>query len=334
MNEAFDRGEINEASLAATERLRARLMSAPASPPTAPRRSVMPWAVTAALFAFAAGLIANPWFEQAVRGRLPFAQAAAGPDTRALEQRLALLEKRAPTAPAVAAERLARAEAQVESSTDQLQRDAQRIDLLAGQLASLTARLAAQEARDAAVVTIVQGAANRAEAMLTVLLLRRALADGRPIDALLPAARRLFDASDRDAIAALSALAARPVSRAALARELGVLADNQSDARPNWWQALRTRLDDAMSGGTSLGPVSAARAAMARGDVVDAASRLRQAPALARNATVRGWLADADRLIAAEAALARLEADATTPPPAPAATAATIPPPAPPATAS
>ncbi len=317
MNEAFDRGEINEASLAATERLRARLMSTPATPPPPPRRSVLPWAVTAALFAFAAGLIANPWFEQAVRGRLPFVQAAAGADTRALEQRLARLEKRAPTAPMVAAERLARAEAQVESSTDQLQRDAERIDTLAGQVAGLTARLAAQEARDAAAVATVQGAANRAEAMLTVLLLRRALADGRPIDALLPAARRLFDASDGDAIAALSALAARPVSRAALARDLGVLADSESDQRPNWWQMLRSRLDDAMSGGTSQGPVAGARAAMVRGDVVQAASQLRQAPALARNATVRGWLANADRLIAAEAALSRLEAAATTPPTSP-----------------
>lgn len=320
MNEAFDRGEINEASLAATERLRARLMNTPATPVAAPRRSVLPWAVVAALFAFAAGLIANPWFEQAVRGRLPFVQAAAAPDTRALEQRLARLEKRAPTAPMVAAERLARAEAQVESSTDQLQRDAERIDTLAGQVAGLAARLAAQEARDAAAVATVQGAANRAEAMLTVLLLRRALADGRPIDALLPAARRLFDASDGDAIAALSALAARPVSRGALARDLGVLADSESDQRPNWWQMLRARLDDALSGDTSLGPVSGARAAMARGDVVQAASRLRQSPALARNATVRGWLANADRLIAAEAALSRLEAAATTPPTTPPAT--------------
>jgi hypothetical protein len=318
MNEPFDRGEINEASLAAAERLRARLMSerAAAVQPAA-RRSVLPWAVTAALFAFAAGLIANPWFEQAVRGRLPFVAAAATADTGKLEARLAALEKRAPTGPAVAAERLARAEAKVESSTDQLQRDAQRIDTLAGEVARLTARLAAQEARDSNVVATAQGAANRAEAMLTVLLLRRALADGRPIDALLPAAGRLFEASDADAVAALAALAAKPVTRAGLARDLGVMAD-ASDVRPNWWQALMARLDDAMSGPAAQGPVTAARAAMVRGDVGTAVARLRAAPALSGNATVRAWLANAERLLAAEAALARLEAAATTPLAAPA----------------
>ncbi|OSZ71992.1 hypothetical protein CAP39_00995 [Sphingomonas sp. IBVSS1] len=317
MNEPFDRGEINEASLAAAERLRARLMSERAAPvQPAARRSVLPWAVTAALFAFAAGLIANPWFEQAVRGRLPFV-AAATADTGTLEARLTALEKRAPTGPAVAAERLARAEAKVESSTDQLQRDAQRIDTLAGEVARLTARLAAQEARDSNVVATAQGAANRAEAMLTVLLLRRALADGRPIDALLPAAGRLFEASDADAVAALAALAAKPVTRAGLARDLGVMADT-SDVRPNWWQALMARLDDAMSGAAAQGPVTAARAAMVRGDVATAVARLRAAPALGGNATVRAWLANAERLLAAEAALARLEAAATTPLAAPA----------------
>ena len=313
MNDVFDRGEINEASLAAAERLRARLMSRPESPARPPaRRAVLPWAMAAALFAFAAGLIANPWFEQSVRGRLPFA-AAAAPDTGKLEQRLAALERRAPSAPVVAAERLARTEARVESSTDQLQRDAQRIDALAAQISTLTARLAAQEARDASAVATVQGAANRAEAMLTVLLLRRALADGRPIDALLPAARRLFTAGDADALQALSALAARPVTRAGLARDLGVLADSETDQRPNWWQALRASLDDALSGSAAQGPVLAARQAMIRGDLVQAAARLRQSPQMAASATVRGWLAAADRLIAAEAALARLEATATTP---------------------
>jgi hypothetical protein len=314
MNDPFDRGEINEASLAAAERLRARLMSRPETPARPPaRRHVLPWALTAALFAFAAGLIANPWFEQSVRGRLPFAATAAA-ETGKLEQRLAALERRAPSAPVVAAERLARTEARVESSTDQLQRDAERIDALAAQMSGLTARLAAQDARDASAVATVQGAANRAEAMLTVLLLRRALADGRPIDALLPAARRLFTTSDADAIQALSALAARPVTRGALARELGVLADSETDQRPNWWQALRASLDDALSGSATQGPVMAARQAMMRGDVVQAAARMRQSPKLAASETVRGWLANADRLIAAEAALARLEATATTAP--------------------
>ena len=120
MNDPFERSDIGETSLAATERLRARLMAqGPARPESTPRRNGLAWAVAAALFAFTAGLIANPWFEQRVRGRLPFVPAATRIDTTALAKRLAALEQRKPTGPAEASERLARTEARVESSTDQ-----------------------------------------------------------------------------------------------------------------------------------------------------------------------------------------------------------------------
>jgi hypothetical protein len=333
MNDAFDRGEIGDGSLAATERLRARLMAQREAPPQPPRRSVLPWAAAAALFAFAAGLIANPWFEATVRDRLPFAapERTAPVDITPLEKRLAALEKQAPAAPAVAAERLARTEARVESSTGQIERDAQRIDELTAEVARLTARLAAQEARDERVVATAQGAADRAEAMLTVLLLRRAMADGRPLDALMPTARRLFEPAHRDELAALAALAESPVTRAGLARDLQQLARGPAGrARPNWWQALTGRVEALMSG-TESDALDRARAAAGLGNLEAAVRALRADPALPRDPAVRAWLSAAARLRSAELALAVLEAAAAqplAPPPADAQIAAAPAPPA------
>ncbi|WP_310475849.1 hypothetical protein [Sandarakinorhabdus sp.] len=315
MNEPFDRNEIGESSLAATERLRARLMTpGPARSQPARRGSGVAWAAALAMLALAVGLIANPWFEQTVRSRLPFVQAENTSDTAALDQRLAALEQRKPTAPAVASERLARTEARVESSTDQIQRDAERIDELNRQLAQLGARLAAEEARDAAVVATAQGAADRAEAMLTVLLLRRAVEDGRAYDALLPATRRLFQEQHADEVTVLEALSAAPVTRSRLARDLAGLSDaGPGAARPNWWEALASRVETVFATREGAGPVAQAQAAMASGNVTAAAAALRRSKALRGNGTVRGWLAAAERLTAGEAALVALEASAATP---------------------
>jgi hypothetical protein len=321
MNDPFDRSDIGESSLAATERLRARLMApGPARAQQTARRGGFAWAIAAALFAFAAGLIANPWFEQAVRGRLPFVVAASSGEADALEKRLAALERARGAAPVVPSERLARTEAKVESSTDQIQRDAERIDELNRQFARLAERLAATEARDASVVAAAQGAADRAESMLTVLLLRRAVEDGRSLDALLPATRRLFGEQYADEAAALEALSAAPATRLQLARQLAGLSDAGPGAtRPDWWQAFMRRVETAFSASEGAGPVAQAQALMVRGNVAAAAATLRRATALRGNATVRGWLASADRLLAGDAALVALEAAAAAPLPAPAA---------------
>lgn len=315
MNEPFDRSDIGESSLAATERLRARLMAqGPARLESAPRRSGVAWAVAAALFAFTVGLIANPWFEQGVRGRLPFVPAVTRIDTTTLEKRLAALEQRKLTGPAEASERLARTEARVESSTDQIQREAERLDDMTAQLAQISALVAAEEARDAAVVATVQSAADRAESMLTVLLLRRAVDEGRTLDALLPATRRLFEVNYAAEVSALVDLSASPVTRERLTRNLAGLADAAPGAtRPNWWNAFTRQIEAAFSGNEGAGPVARAQALMQRGDVAAAASTLRRSPALRSDATVRGWLAAADRLLAGEAALAALEGAAAAP---------------------
>ncbi|WP_353218045.1 hypothetical protein [Sandarakinorhabdus sp.] len=341
MNEPFDRGDINEASLAATERLRARLMSPPASAARGPRRSLLPWTITAVLLAFSVGIIANPWIEQTVRGRLPFLPPAAETaEAAALAARLQALERRLPATvsaagqPIVAAERLAATEARVDSSTDQIERDARRIDQLTAQLSEIASRLAVAETRDAALIAAIKGTADRAEAMLTVLLLRRALDAGRPLDGLLPAARRLFTPGNEAAVAALVAVSAQPVSRAGLARELAGLADaGQASARPDWWQALMVRVQSAFSGAEAGSAAAQARQALARGDIDRAAALLRASPATRADPQVRAWLASATRLRAAEAALAELESVAADAVPADAAAALVPAPLAPPATA-
>jgi len=255
-----------------------------------------------------------------VRGRLPFVAAASSGEADALEKRLAALERARASAPAVASERLARTEAKVESSTDQIQRDAERIDELNRELAGLAERVAAAEARDSSVVATAQGAADRAESMLIVLLLRRAVEDGRPLDALLPGTRRLFEEKYADELAALEALSATSVTRAQLARTLAGLSDAGPGAtRPDWWQAFMRRVETTFSASEGAGPVAQAQGLMARGNVAAAAATLRRATALRGNATVRGWLASADRLLAGDAALVALEAAAAAPLPAPAA---------------
>src|SRR3712207_9449882 len=54
-----------------------RPLDVPAEAPR--RRAVLPWLLTAIAVAFAVGLLANPWFEHAVRGRLPGMPTADAP---------------------------------------------------------------------------------------------------------------------------------------------------------------------------------------------------------------------------------------------------------------
>ena len=119
--------------------------AARSTPAPAPRRSILPWVLAGGLFVFAAGMIANPWFESSVRGRLPFAQGKIVADTGGTggDQRPAGAHRRASprsTSPVVQTERLARTEAQIETSTDQMAREASRIDKLTSEVAALSAQ--------------------------------------------------------------------------------------------------------------------------------------------------------------------------------------------------
>jgi hypothetical protein len=319
MEAPFDRGEVDRASLDATERLRARLSSRPIAPAAAPRRSILPWVLAGGLFVFITGMIANPWFESNVRGNLPFAQGKVVADSGELaviNDRLARIEGAAVvSSPVVQTERLARTEAQIETSSDQLAREAGRIDKLTAEVAGLSARLDAEQARTEQVTAATEAAAQRAEAMLTLVLVHKALDSGRPLGALEPPLRRSFEQRYPDAVKAVVALGSAPVTIGTLQRDFKSMAPALSGrpapgAKVSWWDALTGTISAAVSSGPSgpgsQGPVDMAAAALARGDVLAAANQLRRLPA-PRSAALTSWLAAVGRWQAGTAGLTTLE---------------------------
>ncbi len=320
MDAPFDRGEVDRASLDATERLRARLSSRPPTPPLRAGRSFLPWALFGALLVFVAGMIANPWFETRVRNMLPFTamiapKSADSAEIARLRERLARLEPPA-AAPSLAtvpppAERLARTEAKIETSSDQIARDAERIDRLTAALAALAVTQQADRARSEAATATAIAAADRAQAMLVLVLVRRAVDTGRPLGPLDDALRRSFGERYPDAVKAVSALGAAPVSLASLRRDFNALRPaigaRVTDQRQSWWETLTTTIRAAVSSPVLGTPQAApAAAALARGDYMAAAIQLRRLPSPPPALAL--WLAAADRLQRGNQALATLEA--------------------------
>lgn len=325
MDAPFDRGEIDRASLDATERLRARLSSPPVAASAARRRGSFAWVIAGGLFVFSAGMIANPWFEANVRGRLPFAIAekpvpTPDPAVAVVETRLAELESQVAAskggpAARVPVERLARTEAKVETSTDQIARESDRIDRLTSDVAGLTARLDADRARTDAATAAALMEANRAEAMLTLVLVRRAVEAGRPFGALDAALRRAFEARYPNAVMAVAALGSAPVNVAGLRRSLaaalplGGTGPSSPDARQSWWDVLTATLSPKavkLAVSVAPGPAELASAALARGDIVAAANQVRRLPT-PRSAAVSAWLDSVERLRAGLQGLSTLE---------------------------
>ena len=311
MDPSFDRGEIDRASLEATERLRARLAGHRAATPPPPSRSVLPWVVAGGLFIFTAGMIANPWFEQSVRGRLPF---GSGPVATVAAAPPAVISKSQDAAAMPAGERLARTEAQVEANVQLLNRDGERIDRLTSEVAGLAARVDTETSRTQAASATAIAAADRAQAMIAVLLARDALSAGRRLNGVEPVLRQSFEARYPQAVAAIVALGTAPVTLDSLRRDFAGLDPAATGARLDWWQSLTAAVRSAVSrpGDAATSPHEAAAAALARGDVAAAASQLRRLsprpPALA------AWLAAADRLQAGMTALTTLETAAIIPP--------------------
>jgi hypothetical protein len=279
------------------------------------------------LFVFAAGMIANPWFESSVRGRLPFAQGKIVADSRdlaAINERLARIEGTAVVnSPVVQTERIARTEAKIETSTDQLAREASRIDKLTSDVASLSAKIEGEQARSEATVASAQAAAQRAEAMLTLLLVRRAVDAGRPLGALEPPLRRSFEQRYPDAVKAVVTLGSAPVSLASLQRDFKAMSPALSGrpapgAKVSWWDALTGTITAAVSspapGAGAHVPLDHAASALARGDIAAAAAQLRRLPA-PRSAALTNWLAAAERWQAGVAGLTTLETAVVMAPP-------------------
>ncbi len=334
MEQPIDRGEVDRSSLEATDRLRARLTGRPAVTP-ARSRPVLPWVLAAALLTFALGLIANPWFEHNIRARLPFAVAAVAATDEgqiaALNAKLAALEARAPPAAAATmpAERLARTEARVDSTGDQLARDAARIDQLTRDIAALRGSVEANGTRIAAINEATAEAADRAQGVLVVQLVRRAIDSGRPIGPLDAALRQSFEARYPAAVQAVTALGAAPVTPQALRRDLDALrfpvaAGKAGTARggKTWFDSLSDAVsgifaaEPASTGGAPVvAPADSASTALARGDLAAAAAQVRRMPA---SPQATAWATAADRLRAGTEALAMLEtATALMPPSSP-----------------
>jgi hypothetical protein len=297
----------------------------PASTPRR-RRAVMPWLIAAVMFAFALGLLTNPWFERSVRSRLPGAQPAVEADRAtaqelaAMQTRLDSLEARAgePSEPAVNEPVLPEQAplagvAEVPASVD-------------ARLAELQAQVAELRARaDSSVAAAAEGA-ERAQTALLVAALRRAVDGGQRFDAYEPALRARFGASHPDEVAALLALTRRPVSADQLAVALTRFAPTAERAEAegrSWWESMRASLAGVVTvrraDAVAADPQSQLRAAAARvraGDVEGAMRLAGALPPAARRA-LGGWMADARRYAAASQALAALEVAALAQMPAP-----------------
>lgn len=318
-----DRGEVDRASLDATERLRARLSGQPRAAAQPRRSSVLPWVIAGSMFIFTAGMIANPWFESSVRGRLPFAQkpvATAPAGNVAVEDRLAKLETTADAAAPMPVERLARTEAKIETSSDQIAREADRVDRLTSEVAALGATMRADHAKAESALFTATAAADRAQAMLVLVLARRAVDSGRAFGALDPLLRQSFEARYPAAVKSLSALGTDPVTIASLRRDfdamrpaLGVQTDAQD--KLSWWDALSTKVSSVIGrpATTALTHEAAAQVALQRGDAVAAANHLRRLPT-PRPPELANWLAAATRLQLGTQALAMLENATLLPP--------------------
>lgn len=313
MEAPFDRGEIDRASLDATERLRARLAGRPTAPPPPPRRSVLPWVLAGGLFVFTAGMIANPWFERSVRGQLPFGKAETVATAPAVAPPVAAVEASPAAIPA--GERLARTEAKIETSSEQLARDAERIDRLTSEVAALSARVAAETGRSEAASVTAIAAADRAQGMIAVLLARQALEAGRRLNGIEPVLRQSFETRYPQAVNAVASLGNAPVTVATLRRDFMALNPTTNGAGLDWWQSLTAAVRSVVTrpGDAPQAPRDAAAAALARGDVAAAANQLRRLPE-PRGAAVSTWLASADRWQAGMAALTTLETAAIMPP--------------------
>ncbi|KAB7647700.1 hypothetical protein [Polymorphobacter fuscus] len=321
MDPAFDRGEIDRASLDATERLRARLSGRPPAQAPTPRRSVLPWVLAGSLFVFSAGMIANPWFERSVRSQLPFAATTATPvgnagEVKKLQARIDQLESQGAASVGLpAGERLARTEARVEANAEHLTRDSERIDKLTSEIAALTGRVEADTGRTEAAALAATAAADRAQGMIGVLLARQAIEAGRRLGGIEMVLRQAFEARYPQAVAAVAALGAAPVTLTGLRRDFAGLNAAPEGAGQDWWQTLTEAVRSAVTrpGDAPVAPRDAAAAALARGDVAAAARHLRRLPE-PRPGAINAWLAAADRWQAGMAALTTLETAAVTVP--------------------
>jgi hypothetical protein len=331
-----DAATRTDLSAARLDRLRSgRVPTSPAAP-----RAVFSWALTAALLAFALGLIANPWFERSVRSHLPGFASTLSPtvaDLAAIDARVAAIEARPATKPDPAAaldpaqsERLARVEGALTTLTATTPNAEARTDKIASDLAALTARIDATAAGTAAVLDSATATAARAQAMLVADVVRRQLSVGQPLGPLEPALRRNFAGRAAPQVDAIAALGAAPVTVAGLRASLAALRPAITGvAKPvtgtrGWWETFRDGLTGvvvrAAPSATATDPaarIDRADRDLVAGDVAGAVVEVTALP-VATRVRAMAWLAAANRYLAGWRALAALDTmllDPLPPPP-------------------
>jgi hypothetical protein len=283
----------------------------------APRRNPWPWVIGGAAVVFSLGMIGSPWLEAQVRGQLPPTLQTAPaqvPDPRvdALEARVRALEaapKAALSAPAPASNdgnaglegRIAALEAQAVA--------------LQGNDGSLVTRLGQVSEELARTSSAVVAGDRQVRDLFLLGVARRLVELGRPLGRVETLLAERFGSIDAPAVEALAAWSRVPQTRGTLMARLETLDAAILDTKTagnSWWDRLKARLSGLVTvqrgdngpAQPDPGAVPAARKALEAGDLQVAAARIEQAPAgPARDQ----WLADARALIAAEAALDRLE---------------------------
>lgn len=269
-----------------------------------PRRAVFPWLIAAAVFTFALGMIANPWFEREVRSRLPFAARQAADEAKLpvligeAESRIGAMEK-------------------LEARLARIERGVGPAGAGAGDMGALTGRLAAVEQRLAELDRQTGAAlqnAGRAEGMLLVLASRRAIDTGQPLGVIEGMLRDRFGGSQPKAVATLVAASQAPVTLAQLQVEMDALAPTlKQEGRSGWWATIRSELSNLVSIRHAGAPPSksADRLAIARGQLQNgnvgaALAQVSRLPPDLRD-RASGWIVKARRYVAAREALDSLE---------------------------
>lgn len=273
-----------------------------------PRRSVFPWLVTLAFFAFLLGMLASPWFEREVRSRLPFGfgtqavnvtppPTVAFPQNAVVERRLRSLEQRPVTS-----------ETDATAEKDQEQR-----------IAALETRFEALDSRS----TVALANAARAEGMLLALAARRAVDTGQPLGVIEGMLRERFGGTQPQAVASLIAASQKPVTLAQLQAGLQTLEPQLEKASrgDSWWTELRNDLSRLIiikhENAPIVEPVEQLKDARQRlmvGDVAGALWQIHRLPEQSRQ-KAGGWIVAARRYLAARQALDSLETVALLAPP-------------------
>jgi len=329
---AMDPFDAPGPSAASRERLD-RLRERPASgSPSPPQRAVVPWLISAVLLAFALGLIANPWFEQRVRSMLPGFARPAGPTVEAvaaqarslaaLQARVAAIEQR-PAANAAAVqpaagglERTARLEARVDTAEREAPAVNARLETLTGDVATLRGRVDATAGVMQATLTDAASASELAQTLVLLGAVRRTIEAGGRLGVEEAALRALLGARQPQAVAAVAALGAAPVTPASLRQSFDVLRSNTVQRGPqSWWDNVAAAAGT-MLHGTAVGEDAVlferASGLLRAGNVAAARAAVAALPA-ARRPRWAGWIVAADRYLAGMRGLAGLDAAALSP---------------------